>query len=89
MIKITSRTFAISVTTTAQQLCAKDSKRKSLKVFNLASNTVYITSAQNMTYTDGYPVTASLPYENKECKEQLWIIASTGTNDVRVQVDSE
>lgn len=89
MIKITSRTFALSVTTTAQQLCGKDLKRKSLKVFNLASNTVYITTAQPQLYTDGYPVTAALPYENKECKERLWIIASTGTNDVRVQVDSE
>lgn len=89
MIKLTSRIFALSVTTAAQQLCGKDPKRKSLKVFNLAENTVYVTSAQNMKYTDGYPVTASLPYENKECKERLWIIASTGTNDVRVQVDSE
>jgi hypothetical protein len=84
-----TRTFKLSVTDVAQQLCADDPKRKSLKVFDLSSNTVYITSAQNMPYTEGYPVTATIPYENKECKKRLWIIAATGTNDVRVQIDSE
>jgi len=87
--KIATRTYALSVTSTVQQLCSKDKKRNSIKVFNLSSNTVYVLSAQNMKYTDGYPVTATLPYENVITKEALWIVAETGTNDVRVQVDSE
>jgi hypothetical protein len=85
-----TRTYALSVTTTIQQLCGADKKRRQIMVFNLGSNTVYICSAQNMLYTDGYPVLASSnPYKNKECTSELWIIAATGTNDVRVQVDSE
>jgi len=88
--KFTSRTYALSVTSITQQLCGADKKRRQIMVFNLGSNTVYICSAQNMKHTDGYPVPASAnPYKNKECTSALWIVAETGTNDVRVQVDSE
>lgn len=86
---MTSRTYALSVSTAMKELCAANPKRKSIKVFNLAANTVYICTEQPQLYTQGYPVTATIPYENKTFTGRLWIVASTGTNDVRVQVDSE
>jgi len=86
---MTTRTFALSVGTTVIPLCSYDAKRTELKVFNLSSNTVYILSAQTQAYTEGYPVTAALPYDSSDPKEKLWIVAETGTNDVRVKISSE
>jgi hypothetical protein len=84
-----TRSFKLSISTEVKSLCAKNPKRTSLKVFNTAGNTVYILSAQDQAYTDGYPVTATIPYEDVLCTDRLWIVASTGTNDVRVIITSE
>lgn len=84
-----TRTFNISVGVEVISLCAANVKRTSIKVFNLADNTVYILSAQNQVYTDGYPVTSAIPYEDVLCTDRLWIVAATGTNDVRVIITSE
>ena len=86
---MTSKTYALSVAQVPKDLCAANLKRKSLKVAIIGSNTAYILSEQTQNAADGYPVTATLPYENKECKSRLWVITDTGTNSVRVQVDSE
>lgn len=84
-----TRTFAIPVTTKVKQLCAYDEKRTCVFIYNNGDNTVYILSKQNMKYTDGIPVAASGTYRNNSTYAELWIVAATGTNDVRVQVDGD
>jgi len=82
-----TRTFKLPVTTQAVQLVAKDSKRARLIVYNNGSATVYILSAQNMTTSDGIPVAAGTSYTNDTTTAELYIVAASGTQDVRVQVD--
>jgi len=83
-----TRTFAQLVTTKVQQLCAEDPNRICIFVQNLGSAPIYILSAQNMTAADGIQVAANGgTYKNDTTTAPLWIVAASGTNDVRVQVD--
>jgi len=83
-------TRPLSVTANVTQLCKANPSRTRLFVANLSGNVVYILSAQNLKYTDGIPVAASTgTYENKSTTAPLWIVASTGTNDVRVEEDTD
>jgi len=81
-----SRTFRLKVTTKVVQLCAKDPKRTGLLVYNKGDVTVCILSAQNLTVDDGMPVTTKASYSNKESTNAYWIVAESGTQDVRVEV---
>lgn len=83
-----SRTFRLKVTTKVQQLCAKNPKRTGLLAYNNGSATVYILSAQNLTTNDGIPVVASASYADETSCAAKWIVAASGTQDVRVEVNS-
>lgn len=88
-IGTSTRTFKLPVPTTPVQLVASNPKRTGLLVYNNGTATVYIISHQNMTKSDGIPIAASSSYENDTTTAKLYIIADSGTQDVRVQVDSE
>lgn len=81
-----SRTFSINVTTKVVQLVSEDPKRTGLLVYNNGSATVYLLSAQNLKATDGIPIAAAGSYSNKESYNAYWIVAESGTQDVRVEV---
>jgi len=83
------RTFPLTVTTAVMELVQENPTRKGLLVVNLGSNTVYILSAQNLKYTDGIPVTNGGSYSNDNCYGAYWIVAATGSNDVRVEENCE
>jgi YVTN family beta-propeller protein len=83
-------TYALSVDTQVIQLAKENPTRKRLYVANLGSNAVYVLSAQNLKYTDGIPVAASTgTYKNKTTTAAMWIVAATGSNDVRVEEDTD
>jgi len=84
-----TRTFKLDVTTKVAQLCAEDPKRKAILVYNNGSAAVYILSAQNQTASDGIPVAAGSSYTNDTTTAELWIVAASGTQNVRVQIDGD
>lgn len=77
------------MTTIAQELVKENPKRAGLLVVNNGTGTVYILSGQSQKYTDGIPVGTSEPYDNDTTTAALWIIASSGSQDVRVEEDGE
>ena len=83
------RTFSLTVTTDVIKLVDENPTRKALLVVNLGANTVYILSAQNLKYTDGIPITNGGSYSNDHCYGAYWIVAATGSNDVRVEENCE
>jgi len=83
-------TYPLSVGTTVKQLCKENPTRTRLFVYNTGSAIVYILSAQNKTSADGIPVAATTgTYENKTTTAAMWIVAASGTNDVRVEEDTD
>ena len=84
-----SRTFSLTVTTTSQKFVSKNPTRTGLLVYNNGSVTVYITSAQNLTSSDGIPVAAGAEYDNDDTTAELWIVAASGSQNVRVEEDTD
>jgi len=85
----TSRTFPLAVTTKVEQLCAENPDRLGLLVYNNGSATVYILSAQNLKTTDGIPVLAGASFYDDVSTNEYYIVAASGTQDVRVLVVSK
>jgi len=83
------RTFALAVGTSPVKLCDKDPKRRAMLVYNNGSVTIYILSAQNLAAAQGIPVVANAAYQNDDCYGEYWIVAASGSQDVRVELDSE
>jgi len=80
----------ITVTTKTKQLCAFNRKRKQLLVYNNGTATIEILSSQYAKYGDGIPVIAGATYTNKDYPQgRFWIVAESGTQDVRVEEDIE
>jgi len=84
----TTRTFKLSVGTTVVQLCAENPSRVLLWIVNNGTDTVYILSAQNQEKEDGFPIYSKGSHKNQFSQSELWIIAESGTQDVRVMVVS-
>lgn len=81
-------TFSLQVGTKAQKLVAENPKRKAFLVYNNGSATVYILSGPNKSKNDGIPVPIGETYNNDTCYGEFWIIAETGTQDVRIEEDT-
>ena len=83
-------TYPLSVTTVVKQLVKENPSRTRLFIQNTGSAIVYVLSAQNLKSTDGIPVAATTgTYENKSTTAAMWIVAASGTNDVRVEEDTD
>lgn len=84
------RISTLSVGTEVKQLVKADPTRRRLYVYNTGAAVVYILSAQNKTSADGIPVAATTgTYENKTTTGPMWIVGASGTNDVRVEEDTD
>jgi len=83
------KTRGITVTTTPQKLVTENPTRKGLLVYNNGSVTVYILSGQNIPKTDGIPVAAAASYNNDDCYGEFWIVAESGSQNVRVEEDTD
>jgi len=82
-------TRPLTVGTSVIELVKENPTRKGLLVYNNGSATVYILSAQNLTTSDGIPVAAGASYENDNCTGEYWIVAESGTQNVRVEEDTD
>ena len=83
-----SRTFKLDVSTEVKELCAENPNRIALNVWNNGSGAVYLLSAQNLTYADGFPIAAGGSRTDNESTNAYWIIAASGTQNLRVEVIS-
>jgi len=79
---------ALSVGTSVIKLVDENPKRTGLLVYNNGSATVYILSAQNQTSSDGIPLATGASYENDNCYGAYWIVAASGTQNVRIEEDA-
>ena len=82
-------TRGITVTTDPQKLVTENRKRKAFLVYNNGSATVYILNAQNKAVADGIPVAAGSSYTNDDCYGEYWIIAASGSQNVRIEEDTD
>ncbi|MBW2559544.1 MAG: hypothetical protein JRE40_01690 [Deltaproteobacteria bacterium] len=83
------KTYHITVTTKKKKLVTENPTRKGLLVYNNGSATVYILSSPALDKTDGIPVAAGGSYENDDCYGEYWIVADSGSQDVRVEEDTD
>ena len=76
----------MDVTTKVVQVVAKDPHRTGLLIYNNGTAAVYLLSARNMKAADGIPIAKGSSYSNKESTNAYWIVAESGTQNVRVEV---
>ncbi len=82
-------TRRISVGTEVKKLVGENPKRKALLVYNNGSATVYILGSRNNAVTDGMPVPPGSSYSDNESTGALYIVAESGTQNVRVETIGE
>lgn len=80
---------SLTVTTTTQQILNGNRNRKAVLIFNNGTVTVYLLSNKNQGISDGIPIKAGSKYDNDHFNPQgeYWIIAASGTPDVRIEED--
>ena len=79
-------TRRLMVGTDVIQLVGENPNRRSLLVYNNGDAKVYILSSKNQTKEDGIPVAVGVSYEDDQSRGALYIVAESGTQDVRVMV---
>ena len=83
------RTFHLKVTTKKMKLVTENPTRKGLLVYNNGTDTIYILSSPALEKEDGIPVAKKTSYSNDDCYGEYWIVAESGTQDVRVEEDTD
>jgi len=84
-----SRTFPVQATSVASELAPENPKRVGLCAYNNGSITAYVLSAKTLKTTDGIPLKPGATYENTISTAPYWIIADSGTQDIRCEEVSE
>lgn len=84
-----SNTFALTANTTAKKLCGKDENRTNMLIYNNGSVTAYVIANQSGAYTEGIPIIAGATYNNDTTTDALWVITSSSSTDLRVQIDGD
>ena len=82
-------TRRLIVGTDVVQLVGENPKRKSLLVYNNGSANVYILGSKSNTKEDGIPIGPGVSYEDDDSTGALYIVAETGTQDVRIMSRGE
>ena len=79
---------ARKVTTKPEMLVDVNPHRKALLIYNNGTATVELLSSKDGRYGDGIPILAGAQYDNKNyCQGAYWIIAESGTQDIRFEED--
>ena len=79
---------AIKVTTKPKMLVDMNPHRKALLIYNNGTAPVELLSSKDSRYGDGIPIKADRSYSNPDyCQGAYWIIAESGTQDVRFEED--
>jgi len=87
--KIKTRTYSVAVSTTPAKICPENPKRVAIYIIGSGAGPAYITHAQNVPYTDGYPVSSTVPLKNDTTTAELWAVMQSGTLTLYVMEDSE
>jgi len=81
---------AIKVGTKPKMLVGINPKRKRLFIYNNGTVTVEVISSKDSRYGDGIPIASGGNYTIPDyCQGQYWIIAESGTQDIRFEEDIE
>ena len=83
--KIGARKF----TTKTEMFVDKNAKRTRLYVQNLGTDNVELLSSKDGRYGEGIRIASSGDKEIKDVQGAYWIVAETGTQDVRFEEDLE
>jgi hypothetical protein len=84
-----ARITSLKVTDKPIQLLGENPKRKAFLVYNNGSVNIEILDGQTRKYGEGIPVAAGAQYDNDDCYGAYWIVAASGTQDVRVEEDTD
>ena len=79
----------MKATTGVERLVTEDPARKGLLIYNNGSATVELLSDNTLKYGDGIPIGAGKSYDNDRSCCAYWIVAASGSQDVRVEVNSD
>jgi len=82
------RTWAVTVTTKPTRVAPKNSKRKAILIYNNGDATIYIIDSPSKGINDGIPVPAKSDYTNRWTTAEIWAVAESGSQDVRVEEDA-
>ena len=83
--KIGARKF----TAKTEMLLDKNPKRTRLYVQNLGTANVELLSSKDGRYGDGIRIASEGDHTIRDCQGAYWIVAETGTQDVRFEEDIE
>ena len=81
------RIWQFTVTTSANLLLRRNSKRKAVLIYNNGASPVELLDSKNAIYGQGIPILAGTGYDSDHFNPQgeYWIICETGTEDVRIE----
>jgi len=71
------------------QILDADCKRKSFLLVNKGDATIELLSSPHQKFGDGIPIAPQVPYDNDTATGAFWLIAESGTQNVRLEVDVE
>ena len=83
------KTYHVTATTESGELCKCNKKRTGLLVYNNGDQIVYILGSQTTQKEDGIPVAPGRSYENNTSYGALWQIAESGSQNLRVEEDTD
>lgn len=87
--KVKTRTYSVAVTTTPKRICPENPKRKAIYIIGSGAGPAYITHGQNVAYSEGYPVSSTVPLKNDTTTAELWAVMASSTLTLYVMEDSE
>lgn len=82
-------TRRLIVGTDVMSLVGENPKRKVLLVYNNGTATVYILGAESNSKEEGIPVPAGGSFDDDASTGALYIVAESGTQDVRIMTIGE
>jgi len=84
-----TRVKAHAVGTKAVKILAENPKRKAFLVYNNGTATVYLIDDETVPKEDGIPIPPGGSYDNDTTTAAIYLVAESGTQDVRVEEDTD
>lgn len=72
-----------------KQVLAEDASRVYVIIYNNGSETVELLSSPHQKAGDGFPIPPGTCYDNEHCQGDYWMISTSGTQNIRIEEDSE
>ena len=73
-----------------KQILRENPRRKAFLIYNNGTANIELLSTHDQKYGDGIRIAPGVPYNNEDyCQGAYWLIAESGTQDVRMEEDVE